>query len=52
MLAHLKEKLDYDERLKGTELEGDLLAAIIAGDIDKMRREYAKLTVARVALAQ
>ena len=52
VLAHLKEMLDYYERLEVAELEGDLLKAIIAGDIDKIRREYAKLTVARVALAQ
>ena len=52
MLAHLKEMLDYYERLEAAELEGDLLKAIIGGDIDKIRREYAKLTAARVALAQ
>ena len=44
--------LDYYERLEVAELEGDRLKAIIAGDIDKIRRECAKLTVARVALAQ
>ena len=47
MLAHLKEMFDYYERLEVAELEGDLLKAIIAGDIDKIRSEYAKLTVAR-----
>ena len=46
---------DPDEihiRLEVAELEGDLLKAIIAGDIDKIRNEYAKLTAARVAFAQ
>lgn len=50
VLAHLKEMLDYYERLEVAELEGDLLKAINAGDIDKVRSKYAKLVAARLEL--
>ena len=52
VLAHLKEMLDYYERLDLAEGEGDLLKAIIAGDISKIRREYTKLLAARSILTQ
>ena len=52
VLAHLKEMLDYYERLDVAELEGDLFKAIMAGDDAKIRREYKKLTAARASLAQ
>ena len=52
VLAHLKEMLDYYDRLEVAELEGDLQKAIIVGDIEKIRAKYAKLTAARIALAQ
>ena len=52
VLAHLKEMLDYYERLEVAELEGDLLKAIVAGDIGKIRSEYEQLAVARMELAQ
>jgi hypothetical protein len=52
VLAHLKEMLDYYERLEVAELEGDLLKAIIVGDIGKVRSEYEQLVVARMELAQ
>ncbi|MBN1627165.1 MAG: hypothetical protein JW944_11625 [Deltaproteobacteria bacterium] len=51
VLAHLKESIDYYERLEVAELEGDLLKAIIAGDLDKVRRKYRLLADARNALA-
>ncbi len=52
VLAHLKEMLDYYERLDVAEGEGDLLKAIMAGDVAKIRREYMKLLAARIYLAQ
>lgn len=52
VLAHLKEMLDYYERLDVAEGEGDLLKAISAGDVAKIRHEYAKLLAARIHLAQ
>jgi hypothetical protein len=52
VLAHLKEMLDYYERLDVAECEGDLLKAIVAGDLTKIRQKYAKLQAARVHLAQ
>ena len=52
VLAHLKEMLDYYQRLEVAELEGDVLKALAAGDQAKARAEYQKLTVARVELAQ
>lgn len=44
--------LDYYERLDVAEGEGDLLKAIMAGDVAKIRREYMKLLTARIYLAQ
>ena len=44
--------LDYYERLDLAEGEGDLLKAIVAGDVSKIRREYTKLLAARMDLAQ
>jgi hypothetical protein len=52
VLAHLKEMLDYYERLEVAELEGDLFKAIIGGDAEKIRRVYGILAVARTELAQ
>lgn len=52
VLAHLKEMLDYYERLDVAEGEGDLLKAILAGDPAKTRRVYAKLLAARANLVR
>ena len=52
VLAHLKEMLDYYERLDVAEGEGDLLKAIMAGDVAKIRSKYTKLLAARIHLAQ
>jgi len=51
VLAHLKEMLDYYERLEVAELEGDVLKAIQAGDTDKAARKYQQLLVAKAALS-
>ena len=51
VLAHLKEMLDYYDRLNVAELEGDLLKATRAGNAEKTMRLYRRLIVARAALA-
>lgn len=51
VLAHLKETLDYYDRLEVAELEGDLLKAALAGNSEKLLRLYKKLLLARNALA-
>ena len=50
VLAHLKEMLDYYERLNVAEVEGDLFKAVAAGKADKVARLYRKLIAARTAL--
>jgi len=52
VLAHLKESLDYYQRLDVAELEGDLLKAIAAGDAGKARRKYTQLVEARARLSR
>lgn len=51
VLAHLKEMLDYYERLEVAELEGDVLKALRAGDAEKMARKYKQLLVAKAELS-
>ena len=50
VLAHLKEMLDYYERLNVAEVEGDLFKAVVAGNPEKLARLYRKLIAARAAL--
>src|SRR5512136_1552567 len=50
VLAHLKETMDYYERLDVTEIEGDLLKAIKAQDIKKIEQKYKKLIAAQGVL--
>jgi hypothetical protein len=52
VLAHLKETMDYYERLDVAELEGDLLKAVKANDLTKAADKYRKLLKAKLALAQ
>jgi len=52
VLAHLKEAMDYYPRLEVVELEGDLLKAMRAGDLDKARKKYQALVQARLELAE
>jgi hypothetical protein len=52
VLAHLKESLDYYKLLEVAELEGDLLKAIAAKNMDKTRELYKQLTQARIDLNQ
>jgi uncharacterized protein YaaW (UPF0174 family) len=43
VLAHLKETMDYYERLEVAEIEGDLLKAILAKNFKKVEDTYKKL---------
>ncbi|MGD8455131.1 MAG: hypothetical protein PVF83_02015 [Anaerolineales bacterium] len=51
VLAHLKEMLDYYQRLQVAELEGDLFKAFQSGDKDKASRKYKQLLKARDELS-
>jgi hypothetical protein len=50
VLAHLKESLDYYKLLEVAELEGDLLKAVAAGNMAKIKAKYKKLAEAKIAL--
>ena len=52
VLAHLKETLDYYERLEVAELEGDLLKAAMAKNSAKVESLYRKLLAAKLDLAR
>jgi hypothetical protein len=52
VLAHLKETMDYYQRLDVAELEGDLLKAMAAKDLNKVADKYRKLLKAKLALAE
>jgi hypothetical protein len=52
VLAHLKETLDYYERLEVAELEGDLLKAAVAKNSTKVESLYRKLLAAKLDLAK
>lgn len=50
VLAHLKEMMDYYERLEVAELEGDLCKAVKAGNLEKVKKYYKKLSKAKIEL--
>ena len=52
VLAHLKESLDYYERLEVAELEGDLFKAALANNAAKLEALYRKLIDAKLALSR
>ena len=52
VMAHFMETLDYYRLLDVAELEGDLLKALVVGDIEKARSKYKKLADARSALGK
>ncbi|MBI5584325.1 MAG: hypothetical protein HY892_10905 [Deltaproteobacteria bacterium] len=52
VLAHFKETLDYYRLLEVAELEGDLVKALIKGEVKKIRDYYRRLDRARIALYQ
>ena len=47
VLAHLKEMMDYYERLEVAELEGDIFKAVKAGNMEKVKKYYRKLSAAK-----
>ena len=52
VIAHLKETMDYYERIDVAEMEGDLLKAILSKNIDKIESKYTKLIEAQSLLNQ
>ena len=52
VIAHLKEMMDYYERIRVAEMEGDLLKAISSRNIEKIESKYKLLIEARNTLNQ
>ncbi|MFA6815451.1 MAG: DUF5661 family protein [Lentisphaeria bacterium] len=52
VIAHLKETMDYYQRIDVAEIEGDLLKAIQSENIDKIKAKYTQLIEARNSLNQ
>jgi hypothetical protein len=50
VLAHLKETMDYYERLEVAELEGDLFKAVKSADMQKVAKYFRKLSKAKLEL--
>ncbi len=50
VLAHLKETMDYYQRIEVAEIEGDLLQAILAKNIDRIESKYKLLSKAQKEL--
>ena len=51
VIAHLKETMDYYRRIDVAEMEGDLLKAILSGNLEKIKSKYKKLIAAQKALS-
>ena len=52
VIAHLKETMDYYERIDVAEMEGDLLKAIKSRNIERIEAKYKKLIEAQNLLSQ
>jgi len=52
VLAHLKETMDYYDRLDVAEIEGDLLKAVVSKNPAKIESYYKKLVKAKHRLSQ
>lgn len=50
VLAHLKETMDYYRRIDVAEVEGDLLQAVLSGNVDRITAKYKKLISVQKAL--
>ena len=50
VIAHLKEPMDYYERIDVAEMEGDLLKAILSKNMEKIESKYKKLIEAQTVL--
>ena len=52
VIAHLKETMDYYQRIDVAEMEGDLLKAILSRNIEKIEAKFKKLIEAQNLLSQ
>jgi hypothetical protein len=52
VMAHFMEMLDYYKRLDVAEIEGDLLKAVTAKNMDKIQKYYKKLAQAKIILGK
>jgi hypothetical protein len=52
VMAHFMEMLDYYKRLEIAEIEGDLLKAVIAKNLEKIQKYYKKLARAKIELGK
>ena len=52
VIAHLKETMDYYQRIDVAEMEGDLLKAILSRNIEKIESKFKKLIQAQNLLNQ
>ena len=52
VIAHLKETMDYYERIDVAEMEGDLLKAILSKNLEKIPAKYKMLIEAQKTLNQ
>ncbi|MBU0729564.1 MAG: hypothetical protein KKE17_04775 [Proteobacteria bacterium] len=52
VIAHLKETMDYYERIDVAEIEGDLLKAVLSRNIEKIAAKYKNLIDAQQILNQ
>lgn len=52
VMAHFMEMLDYYNRLEVAELEGDILKALAAKNIDKAKNYYKRLIDAKIELSE
>lgn len=52
VLAHLKETMDYYERIDVAEMEGDLLKAVLSKNLEKIESKYKQLIEAQKTLYQ
>ena len=52
VIAHLKETMDYYERIDVAEMEGDLLKAILSRNMEKIESKYKKLIEAQKVLSK
>jgi hypothetical protein len=52
VLAHMFESLDYYMRLDIAEIEGDLYKAVVARNLEKIRKYYRKAISAKIGLAK
>lgn len=52
VMAHFMEMLDYYNRLEVAELEGDLLKAVAAKNMEKAKNYYKRLIKSKIELAE